>query len=61
MVGAGAEIGAEAEADSATGAGTTEEEPGTANREGYSTIFAPFIESTICLIKPNHKFLWLFN
>jgi hypothetical protein len=67
MVGAGAEIGAEAEAnsaaeaDSAAEAGAAEEEPGTANREGYSTIFAPFIESTICLIKPNHKFLWLFN
>jgi hypothetical protein len=50
----------EAEADSAAEAGAAEEEPGTVNREGYSIYFAPFIDSTICLITINHRLLWLF-
>jgi hypothetical protein len=58
VAGTAAEL--EAEADSAAEAGAAEEEPGTVNREGYSIYFAPFIDSTICLITINHRLLWLF-
>jgi hypothetical protein len=48
-----------AEVDSAAKSGAAEEEGDTAYCERW-LIFAPFIDSTICLVTANHKLhLWL--